>query len=59
MIHENIMPLIQFRIPDDLNKCIKIYMAENNIDDKRIAIKQILREKFKITFRQGIKNLLE
>ena len=52
------MPKIQFEIPLELDKELKIFMINNNIKDKREAIKIILYDKFKITVKQGIKNLM-
>jgi len=36
------MAKIQFDISEKANKKVRIYMAENNISDKRIAINIIL-----------------
>lgn len=51
-------PLIQFRIPAELNKEIGWYMIQNDIDKKSDAILEILRKHFKPNVRQGIRNLL-
>ena len=40
--------LIQFKITKDINIELKIYMIRNNLKDKRIAIIQILKEKFNL-----------
>ena len=50
---------IHFDIENDLNKKLRVYMGENNISNKSEAIKQILREKFSISIKQGFKNLLK
>jgi len=42
------MVKIQLDLPDDVDKGIKHYMIDNNIDDKREATIKILRKKFKL-----------
>lgn len=51
------MPTIQFNIPDDINKKLERYSIDNDLYDKRKAIVKILREKFNISIRQGLRNL--
>lgn len=41
------MVLIQLNIPRDLDKKIALYSIEADFKDKRIAIIEILREKFR------------
>jgi len=41
------MPKIQFSIPYDIDKMLKIYMAQHNIDIKAYVIVEILDKWFK------------
>jgi len=40
------MVLIQLNIEEKLDKKLKYYMLDNDLDDKRIAINKILKERF-------------
>lgn len=40
------MPTIQFYLPEDLDKKVKYFMVNNDLNDKRIAILKILRYGF-------------
>lgn len=51
-------PLIQLELPKDINIRLKEYMAQNRLNDKRIAIIQILKEKFRPDIKAGFKNLM-
>jgi len=42
------MVLIQVNIPKELNKKLRHYLIDENIEDKRIAIVKILEEKFEV-----------
>lgn len=53
------MVQIQFDIETSLDKNLRLYMAENDISRKSEAIKIILREKFSVSVRQGLRNLMK
>lgn len=53
------MVQIHFDIEEKINRQLRAYMAENNIRSKSEAIKQILREKFCVGIKQGLRNLIK